>query len=188
MKSQITTRRGDSGYATALSGDTYPKSHIVMECVGALDELRAHLALLRLGIDETDHQTAAFLLYLLHTCFVIGSECSDPESKHPEYHVNRITEKDIERIETEQARLEEQTVLPKAFIVSATNELAAKADIACTVARRVERTLVRLRDNLPHFDSPETFIFINRLSDYLYMLARTLDKGRHLTVDYTVLY
>lgn len=188
MRSQITTRRGDSGYATALSGDTYPKSHIVMECVGVIDELRAHLALLRLQLAHDDPQAAQFLLYLLHTCFVIGSTCSDPESKHPEYHVNAITEKDIDRIEAEQAKLEEQVTLPKSFIVSAANQRAAQADIACTVARRAERTLVRLRDTVPHFNSPDTFIFINRLSDYLYMLARILDQEKYLTVDYTILY
>jgi cob(I)alamin adenosyltransferase len=191
MKSQVTTKRGDAGDTTAISGDTYPKSHPIMECVGTLDELRAHTALARLRILEAKpdgHEALAdFLLWLLHTYFLIGSVCSDPLNKHPEYRKREITRNDVERLEAEQMRLEERTPLPRAFIVSAANTLAAQVDITCTVARRLERHVVRLRELMPGFQSAEILMFLNRLSDFLYVLARSLEHPRHVTVDYHIL-
>jgi cob(I)alamin adenosyltransferase len=187
MESQVTTRRGDSGYTTALSGDSYSKSHVIMDCVGAVDELRAHLALLRLKVLNEDPAAAEFLLWLLHACFLLGSACSDPENRHPEYHQRRISGQEVARLEAEQARLEAIVRLPRQFIVSATTETAALADIACTVARRMERNIVRLRETEAEFNKQEIFIFINRISDYLYILARWLDRGHYDAVDYSVL-
>lgn len=184
MDSQVTTRRGDAGYTTALSGDSYSKSHVIMDCVGSIDELRAHLAVLRLKVADEDPATANFLLWLLHTCFLLGSACSDPENRHPEYHRRRIGEKEVTRLEAEQARLETLVRLPRQFILSASNEKAAIADLACTVARRMERNVVRLRETESEFNKSEIFVFINRLSDYLYILARWLDKGQYQAVDY----
>ncbi len=191
MKSQVTTKRGDHGFTTALSGESFPKSHPVMECVGTVDELRAHTALLRLQILEAkpaDYEAlAAFLLWLLHAHFLIGTACSDPRNRHPEYRKGAITPRDIARLEAEQLRLEERTPLPHSFIVAASNPLAAQADIACTVARRLERHVVRLMEVIGEFQASDILIFLNRLSDYLYILARSLEHPQHTIVDYTIL-
>lgn len=191
MKSQVTTKRGDAGSTTAISGDAYPKSHILMECVGTLDELRAHTALARLRIIEEKpancEHLAEFLLWLLHAYFLIGSACSDPLNKHPEYRKRDLNAKDLETLEAEQQRIEERTPLPQAFIVSANNTLAAQVDLTCTVCRRLERNIVRLKEEAPEFQGHEIFMFLNRLSDFLYMLARSLEHPRHQTVDYGLL-
>jgi cob(I)alamin adenosyltransferase len=191
MKSQVTTKRGDAGATTAISGDAYPKSHIIMECVGTLDELRAHTALARLRIIEerpgNSEHLAEFLLRLLHTYFLIGSACSDPANKHPEYRKRDLNAKDLEWLEAEQQRIEERTPLPHAFIVSAGTTLAAQVDVACTVCRRLERNIVRLKEEVPEFQADDVFKFLNRLSDVLYMLARSLEHPHHQTVDYTLL-
>jgi cob(I)alamin adenosyltransferase len=191
MKSQITTKFGDAGQTRALSGDTYSKAHPAMECVGALDELRAQTALLRLRVlaeQPADWEaTSSFLFWLLHTYFVIGATCSDPLSKHPEYRTSELGQKEIEKLEVEQLRMEAQVKFPRAFIVSASNTLAAQVDITCTVARRTERALVRLTEEMPGFRPAHLLTFINRLSDYLYVLARYIEQGRHLPVDYEVL-
>ena len=191
MKSQITTKRGDGGTGIALSGDTYSKSHVIMECVGCVDELRAHTALLRLQIiEERPHEYVVlddFLFWLLHTFFLIGSACSDPIEKHHEYHRRTLCPKDIKELEEEQERLERQTPLAKRFVVSASNTLGAQADIAVTVARRLERNVVRLKEAIPEFEATHILAYVNRLSDYLYVLARTLDAGTQLGVDYAIL-
>lgn len=191
MKSQVTTKRGDAGSTSALSGDEYPKSHPIMECVGCLDELRAHTALLRLQILESriegHERLGDFLLWLLHAYFLIGSVCSDPTNKHPEYRKRDLGAQDVARLEAEQQRFEEQTPLPHMFIVCAANLLSAQADVTCTICRRLERNLVRLKEAVPEFDAPQVFVFVNRLSDSLYMLARRLDHPNHQTVDYTLL-
>ena len=71
-----------------------------------------------------------------------------------------------------------------AFIVSASNTLAAHVDALCATARSFERSLVALREAVPEFDAGVLLAFANRLSDYLYILARHLEDGNHLTVDY----
>ncbi|NIA15608.1 MAG: hypothetical protein GWP08_16215 [Nitrospiraceae bacterium] len=191
MGSQVTTKRGDDGTTTSLGGDTVPKSHGIMEAVGAVDELRSQTALAWRRIVEESPEHASgldeFLPWLLHVYFLIGTECSDPLRKHPEYRQDVLTQREIDRLEAEQAKLEADTPLPSSFIVSASNSLAAQVDVACAVARHAERAIVRLKEATPEFASKEILAFMNRLSDYLYMLARNLEHGNHLAVDYDVL-
>lgn len=191
MKSRITTGQGDDGRGVALSGERLSKTHPIMECVGALDELRAQIALVRLCIVETkpaDYETLSrFLGWLLHTLFLIGTACSDPLRKHPELRTRDLAHRHLNRLEAEQLRLERRVSLPQAFVVSASNRTAAQADVACTVARRAERSVVRLKETYPDFPSDIVLPFMNRLSDYLYILARDLDAGHHWVIDYNLL-
>jgi cob(I)alamin adenosyltransferase len=162
-----------------------------MECVGSVDELRAQTALVRLRIlderPEDCDRLADFLLWLLHVYFLIGSACSDPLNKHPEFRKRDLKPGDLAKLEAEQQWLEEQTPLPRSFIVSASNTLSGQADVACTVVRRLERNLVRLQEHVPEFEAADLLMFVNRLSDFLFMLARKLEHPTHMTVDYNVL-
>jgi len=191
MKSQITTKRGDSGNAVALDDKTYPKSHIIMECVGCTDEVRTQLALLRLQIIErrpAEYEILEdFLLWLLHVFFLIGAECSDPTMRRPENHRRRLCSRDLEELEDAQDYLERKTPLLNCFVVSGSNALSARADIVVTATRRLERKIVRLKEAVPEFEATDILAFVNRLSDYLYVLARTLDAGTQLGVDYEIL-
>jgi cob(I)alamin adenosyltransferase len=190
-RSQVTTRRGDAGETTALSGDALSKGHPILECTGCVDELRAHTAFARLLLVEErlddPERLADFLLWLLHAYFAIGSACSDPLDKHPEWRKVDISAEHLRHLESVQARLEEKTKLPPQFIVSATTRLAAQLDITCTVARRLERNVVRLKEAVPEWRADAIIPFLNRLSDCLFILARYVEAGRHETVDYGVL-
>lgn len=190
MGSRVTTKNGDDGTTRTLAGDQLSKAHIVLECTGAVDSLRAHTALIRTVVLEQqpqDHDAvAAFLFWLLHVYFLIGTEVNDPEAKHPEYRAVALTDAHLKRLEEEQARLEAAITLPRAFIACAGNVLAAQADIAATVARQLEREVVRLKAEVPAFDDAVILPFVNRVSDYLYILARYLEEGQHVPVDYSV--
>ncbi|MBX7256436.1 MAG: ATP:cob(I)alamin adenosyltransferase [Candidatus Hydrogenedentes bacterium] len=190
-RSQVTTKRGDQGHTSTLGGDDVLKSHVIIDCTGAVDELRAQTALVRQAIQAVQPEDAdsidAFLLWLLHVYFVIGTACSDPEDKHPEYRAVELSQKHIETLENFQARLEGRVKLPKQFIVSASNPLAAQMDVVTTIARRLERCVVRVKEVYPEFRAESIFVFLNRLSDTLFMLARFLDGGAYQTVDYRVL-
>ncbi|HOJ33109.1 MAG TPA: ATP:cob(I)alamin adenosyltransferase [Candidatus Hydrogenedentes bacterium] len=189
MRSQVTTGRGDEGMTVALDGREYSKAHPIMECVGTLDELRTQLALARLLLlRETLPEAQALadtITWLLHVFFAIGAECSDPLNRKPEFHRARIGEQHLAHLEAEQQRLESQVQLPRKFIVGAANLPAAQMDVACAVARRFERNLVRLKNEVPEFSAGELLAFINRLSDFLYVAARWLDNGDYQTVDYS---
>ena len=186
--SQVTTKNGDKGTTATLAGDVLPKGHPVLECTGWVDSLRAQTAYVRLLILEKksrDHaEVADFLLWLLHVYFLMGTAVNDPLNKHPEYRKGEIGTEHLERLEAEQRRLEEHLQLPKSFIVSASNVVSAQLDITATSARTLERNLVRLKETVPEFEATELLSFCNRLSDYLYVLARYLEEGHHLVVDY----
>lgn len=189
MKSRVTTQNGDQGTTRLLSGAVVSKSHLVLDCTGAVDRLRAQVALLRLHLNDGPEESdcGAFLLWVLHTTFLIGTEVNDPQNVHPEYRQQTIGPQHLSTLELEQARLEETLRLPRSFIVSATTLPAAHADIAATVARDLERLVVRLAQEEPRFDAAHLLPFLNRLSDYLFILARHLEQGRHHPLDYDLL-
>lgn len=190
MKSNVTTGQGDSGQTRALDGALFEKCHPMMEAVGTLDTLRTQTALLRLQMQEhcpDETGQIDFLLFLLHTYLLMGTTISDPQVCKPESHRGEITMKHLLRLEMEQQRLEEGLTLPHSFIVSATNPVAAQADITASAARTFERRLVAFCQSTPDFQNPTCLAYINRLSDYFFILARHLEKGRHQPVDYSVL-
>ncbi len=191
MKSQVTTKRGDGGETTTLGGETLPKSHPIVECTGCVDEARAYTALLRLRVLEQEPEQyehcAEFLWWLIHTYFLIGASCNDPSNRHPEFRRGAIGKAHIERLEAEQERLENAVKLPRQFIATAVNPLAGETDVLVTIVRRLERSVVHLKEAVPEFDCASILTFVNRLSDTLYMLARYFENGQHLTVDYSVL-
>ena len=191
MKSQVTTKHGDSGGTRTLGGEKLSKSHPIIECTGCIDEARAYTALVRLRMVEEKpegyERYAEFLMWLIHTYFLIGATCSDPGNRHPEYRRGDLGPEHIQRLEAEQARLEERVKLPRQFIASAANPLAGEVDVLVTVVRRLERSVVRMKEAVPEFDASSIVVFVNRLSDALYMLARSLEQGKHVTVDYTLL-
>jgi cob(I)alamin adenosyltransferase len=180
MASHVTTKKGDDGTSRALSGEVLPKCHPVMECTGAVDSLRAQIALLRLTIAE-------LLNWMLHCLFLMGTEVNDPENTHPEYRQDTIGPRHLTRLEAAQSQLEAGLQLPRAFIVAASNVPAAQADLTATIARVLERRIVALKQETAAFDTAHLLPFINRLSDFFFVLARHLEQGDHRPVDYNVL-
>lgn len=191
MHSHVTTKGGDRGETGSLGGDRYSKSHVIMECCGKVDALRAETALCRILMLESGRSDAealaAQLLWILHTYFLIGAQCNDPLDKHPEYRKEDLAARHLERLEAYQAELEARTPLGRTFIAGASNALSARLDIACTSARTLEREIVRLKEQVPSFNSEHIVAFVNRLSDFLFVLARCVEDGEHLEVNYDCL-
>lgn len=187
----FTTKKGDDGHTRLLSGERVSKAHPAVMCTGTLDAFRASLAEARLELIASAkpeaEQHAAFLYWLLHVCFLIGTEVNDPCVRKPEYRVGEVDEEALKRLEQEQERLEAQLNLPRAFIVTATNLLSARFDVLATRARLLEREIVLLAESEPNFHASPLLAFVNRLSDYLVVLARVLEEGQHQPVDYTVI-
>jgi cob(I)alamin adenosyltransferase len=189
MRSRVTSKNGDKGQTRTLGGEVVSKSHLIVEASGDLDTLRAQLALLRLQILQSSSEEALehaeFLFWLLHVCFLMGTQINDPQRKKPEYWQGEIGQKHLETLENGQERIETTLNLPRAFLVSASTIPAAHADLAATAARQLERSVVRLSEAIPDFDATWLLPFLNRLSDYLWVLGRALEGGKHLPVDYS---
>lgn len=172
---KIYTKTGDKGTTHLIGGKEVPKNHIRIEAYGTLDELIAHIGLLK-DIADNPQQTG-FLQdiqnKLMICASVLASDCENCEIKLPE-----ISGSDIQKLESSIDQME--TLLPvlKSFVLPGGHIVSSQCHIARTVCRRAERKIIQLSSKL---FVPETVLqYINRLSDYLFVLSRKVlhDKGK----------
>lgn len=172
---KIYTRTGDKGKTTLLGGKPVPKTHVRIEAYGTVDELIAHVGMLR---DMTeDPAVRDFLLGILDrlmTCAaILAADCDDCEARVPE-----LIEPDIIDLETAIDAMEASLPTLKSFVLPGGHVMSSQCHIARTVCRRAERQIIWLSTELY---VPETVIkYINRLSDYLFVLARKVLHDFHL--------
>ena len=163
---KIYTKTGDAGTTSLVGGKRVPKSDVRLEAYGTVDELNAFIGDL---INEiTDAEDKKLLIFIQNKLFVVGSKLACEEESN--IKLPGITPEDIEKIEKRIDTIE--TTLPKhnKFILPGGTPAACKAHICRTVARRAERNIYRLAEQ-SKVDAEET-AFINRLSDYFYVLSR----------------
>jgi cob(I)alamin adenosyltransferase len=167
---KIYTRKGDSGNTRLFSGEQVSKDDLRVQTYGTLDEFQAQLGMAR-----------AFIRDGSLNCIVYGiqqdvsSACAELAS-NPETRSrlkNRIGKADAEKLEKEIDALIATYGLPNRFIIPGRAPDSAAAHVARTVCRRAERMLVMLNREVPEFD--ELLIYINRLSDFLFVLAWSLE-------------
>ncbi|MCX8065650.1 MAG: ATP:cob(I)alamin adenosyltransferase [Candidatus Hydrogenedentes bacterium] len=193
MDSIITTKKGDQGSSTLPDGRVVSKSSELIECLGSLETLRAHLALLKIKIDNTNspqkQSLSEFLMWLLHCIFITGSQLADPSKKVTPSDHPKISKEHLEILENFQLHLEKKVSLPRKFIVCGSNEISGYADIVVSTARNFERKLVRFLKTSEGLIIQNEWLlpFYNRVSDFLFILARNLDENKFVTVDYSIL-
>lgn len=167
-KSLVYTKTGDRGTTGLIGGTRVPKTHIRLEAYGTVDELNSNLGLLISYL--TEEHDCSFLLGVQHKLFAIGSHLATDQEKVPLRDVSIITTADVEAIEHEIDAIDE--ILPPlhAFILPGGSRAAAISHVCRTVCRRAERRILTLseRDEI----SPELLAYVNRLSDYLFILSR----------------
>jgi len=166
---KIYTKTGDKGETSLIGGTRVPKFHLRIESYGTVDELNSYIGLIQCQ-DIGDHYQM-ILKEIQDRLFTIGSSlAADPEKskmKIPDLH-----ETDILLLETEMDVMNE--ILPelKHFVLPGGNTVVSYCHIARCICRRAERLTVHLAaDSL--VDSNIT-IYLNRLSDYLFVLARKM--------------
>lgn len=167
-KSNIYTKTGDKGTTALVGGTRVSKTHLRLEAYGTLDELNSHVGWLNCVIGEQEDH--AFLLYLQHKLFTLGSYLATETERKKPLASSIIGEKDITRIEEQIDKTD--ALLPRLnrFVLPGGNEPASRAHICRTVARRAERLVYRVAEIFPVAE--EVLIFLNRLSDYFFVLAR----------------
>lgn len=167
-KSLIYTKTGDKGTTGLVGGTRVPKTHIRLEAYGTVDELNSFVGWLNCVIENSEHQE--FLRYIQHRLFTIGSYlATETESKQPK-EASILTNKDIERLEKQMDLLDSQLPRLNRFVLPGGSESASRAHICRTITRRVERNVYKVAELYPV--SEEMLIFLNRLSDYFFLLAR----------------
>ena len=168
-KATIYTRTGDSGTTSLGGGTRVAKDHPRVETYGTLDELNAHLGLLAASLDNA--ATIGFIEEIENSIFNIGCHLANENCQD-----SPVDESDIERLEKEIDAISASLPQLKSFILPAGTEQAARANVCRTICRRAERGMTTLGKE--HEVSPLAMVYVNRLSDYLFVLQRQLLCGK----------
>lgn len=170
-KMKVYTKTGDLGETSLFGGTRVKKNHLRLESYGSLDELNSHIGLLADSLD--DNSICVFLRKIQARIFDLGAELAN-EKKSKASKVPTIKEQYITELEVAIDQM--QTVLPpmKYFILPGGHITSSYAHIARTVCRRCERLIISLSET-SEID-PMVLKYINRLSDYLFVLARYVLK------------
>ena len=169
MAMKIYTKTGDSGKTSLLGGTKVFKNNPRIEAYGTVDELNSYIGLL--SDFSNDDNAKSILKEIQDRLFTIGSELAcDPDSKMP---LPDLHESDIEYLEKEIDNMQYQLPVMKNFILPGGHPAVSFAHVARCVCRRAERCTVNLQENSGAVDQL-IIKYLNRLSDYLFVLARYL--------------
>lgn len=168
---KIYTKTGDRGKTSLIGGKRVPKYHPRIEAYGTIDELISYIGLIRdQQIDEKSITTLIEIQDRLMTCAsILAADCDDCNIKIPKIYTT-----DIEFLESEMDRMDEELPPLTSFILPGGHTVVSYCHIARTVCRRAERIVYQVADDM--FVPEEVTKYINRLSDYLFMLSRKLGK------------
>ena len=171
---KIYTKTGDKGTTSLIGGTKVPKSHHRIEAYGTVDELNSYLGLIR-DLTQDDHSLRV-LTDVQDRLFTIGSSLACDPIKEPKMRLPDLHATDIEVLENEIDRMNEVLAPMKHFIIPGGHPSVSHIHIARCVCRRAERACVRLELESLEVD-PLVLQYLNRLSDYLFVLARYAGKS-----------
>ncbi|GAA0747726.1 MULTISPECIES: cob(I)yrinic acid a,c-diamide adenosyltransferase [Flavobacteriaceae] len=173
---KVYTKTGDKGTTALFGGTRVPKHHIRIESYGTVDELNSYIGLLRDQDINTHYKNV--LIQIQDRLFTVGAIlATDPEKailKNGKSRLNipKISEEDITTLEQEMDTMDAALPQMTHFVLPGGHQTVSFCHIARCVCRRAERLASALNDLEP-FQS-ETLMYLNRLSDYLFVLARKL--------------
>ena len=170
-KSLIYTRTGDKGTTSLVGGTRVPKTHIRLEAYGTVDELNSYLGLLYTGL--TAEEDRKLILWVQHKLFSVGSYLATDQELTILRVESMIADDDIRRLELAIDEADAQLPALKAFVIPGGSKESAVCQICRTICRRAERRILTLSETCEV--SVNVSSFINRLSDYLFVLARKLN-------------
>jgi cob(I)alamin adenosyltransferase len=175
---KIYTKTGDKGTTALFGGTRVPKHHIRIDSYGTVDELNSHLGLIR--DQDIDVHSKTILQGIQDKLFTVGAVlATDPEKailKNGKERLNipKISEGDIQLLEKEMDAMNLELPEMTHFVLPGGHQTVSFCHIARCVCRRAERLASALNELEPF--QPETLTYLNRLSDYLFVLARKLSK------------
>lgn len=169
---KIYTKTGDKATTALFTGKRVPKHHIRIESYGTVDELNSFLGLLR--DQEIDRNSKEVLSLVQNKLFTVGAILATEPKKENRLKIPKINEEDIELLEKEIDQMNEQLPEMTHFILPGGHTTVSYCHIARTICRRAERMISYLHEDEPVPDM--LLAYINRLSDYLFVLARKLSK------------
>lgn len=171
MAFRIYTKTGDQGETALFGGRRVPKSHLRVDAYGTVDELNSFIGLLRDGVDDTHIREV--LAHTQHRLFTLGAHLASDPAKHPP--TPDLLPADIDLLEQEMDAMDAQLPPLKNFILPGGHSSVSVCHVCRTVCRRAERLTVALAQSGEPVEAL-ALQYLNRLSDYFFVLARFLTK------------
>lgn len=169
MAFKIYTKTGDKGNTSLIGGTKVPKSHLRIESYGTIDELNSFIGLCS---DHISHLSKKiFLKEIQDRLFTIGSSLACDPDKEPLMKIPDLHTADIEQLEAEIDKMEAELPAMKSFILPGGHVAVSTLHVARCVCRRAERICVHMQEEQLFVD-PLVIQYLNRLSDYLFVLSR----------------
>lgn len=170
---KIYTRTGDDGTTGLVDGSRRAKHDARMQAIGEVDEANSMIGLAAVAASDTTSQN---LQRIQNDLFDLGADLATPgEDFTPSEMVLRVVASQVEWLEGAIDSLNEGLPPLTSFILPGGTEAAARIHIARATVRRAERSAVALADAEPV--NPQALAYLNRLSDYLFVLARATNAG-----------
>lgn len=169
MALKIYTKTGDAGTTSLIGGTKVPKSHLRIETYGTVDELNSYTGLV--GDMILDDQSRRTLKEIQDRLFTIGSSLACDPEKEPRMKIPDLKETDVLLLESEIDAMNDQLPPMKFFVLPGGHPAVSTTHVTRCVCRRAERLCVNMQEH-GLFVSPLIITYLNRLSDYLFVLSR----------------
>jgi len=177
MAIKIYTKTGDAGTTSLIGGTKVPKSHLRIDSYGTVDELNSFIGLAN---DLISHvHTNNMLKEIQDRLFTVGSSLACDPDKEPMMKIPDLKESDVILLESEIDKMNEELPAMKSFILPGGHQAVSNLHVCRCVCRRAERICVLL-DQQNIFVDALVIKYLNRLSDYLFVLSRYI--GHQLQV------
>jgi cob(I)alamin adenosyltransferase len=170
---KVTTRGGDQGYTGLLGSERVPKYDDRIEALGLVDEATSALGLARAS--TTEDRVRALVLAQQQTLYRLMAELATTPASAGKLQIAGIEDADVAALEAASEELKREVTIGNRFIIPGESVAGAALDLARTVVRRAERHVVRMRHH-GHLDNAEAVRYLNRLSDFLFILARYVER------------
>ena len=172
---KIYTKTGDEGQTSLIGGSRVSKAHLRIDAYGTIDELNAYIGLV--ADLEINHDRIDKLREIQDRLFTIGSSLA-VETENSRYRIPDLKEEDIVLLELKIAKMHAFLPELKSFILPGGNQAVSFCHIARCVCRKAERNVIGLSEN--SFVAPLIVKYLNRLSDYLFILGRKMAQELQL--------
>ena len=169
MALKIYTKTGDLGKTSLIGGTKVPKSHLRIETYGTVDELNSYIGLVSDLVEDTPSKI--ILKEIQDRLFTVGSSLACDPDKEPLMKIPDLKEEDVVLLENEIDQMNELLPPMKFFILPGGHITISTTHVARCICRRAERLCVNMQEH-DLFVDPLVIKYVNRLSDYLFVLAR----------------
>ena len=173
---KIYTKTGDDGSTALGNGERRKKFDLRINAYGTVDETNASIGLARQHTSE-HNQIDEMLERIQNDLFDLGADLATPDDGKPlEYESLRITQAQVERLENEIDELNSKLDPLRSFVLPGGSALSANLHMGRTIARRAERLIVELSQEDNENISKACILYMNRLSDFLFVAARAANN------------